>query len=80
MEVELLGVGSGPLPDLHNYNINGIASSGVKISNVKVTGGSTGIELNKCNGAQVSNLVAINMRGRESDRAVCSPFINLFFS
>jgi hypothetical protein len=63
VEVELVGVASGPLPDLHNYNINGISSSGVRISNVRTEGGSTGIELNKCDGAHVSNFVAFNMHG-----------------
>jgi hypothetical protein len=63
VEVELVGVTRGPLPDLHNYNINGISSEGVRIAGVRTTGGSTGIELNRCNGAHVSNFVAINMRG-----------------
>jgi hypothetical protein len=63
VEVELVGVASGPLPDLHNYNINGISSSGVTISNVRVVGGSAGIELTRCDGAHVSHLVALNMRG-----------------
>eukprot|EP01052_Picozoa_sp_SAG31_P022676 SAG31_NODE_1816_length_7206_cov_3.636133_1_plen_450_part_00 len=63
VEVQLVGVEKGPLPDLHNYNINGISSTGVRISNVRVVGGSTGIELTHCDGAHVSNLVALNMRG-----------------
>ena len=58
-----MGVASGPLPDLHNYNINGVASPGARIHNVRATGGSTGIEINTCHGAEISNFVAINMRG-----------------
>lgn len=63
VEVQLVGVESGPLPEHHNYNINGISSSGARISNVKVVGGSTGVLLTGCDGAHVSNLVALNMRG-----------------
>ena len=44
-------------------NINGIGSTGVRISNVRTVGGSTGIELTNCNGSVVTNFVAINMRG-----------------
>jgi hypothetical protein len=63
VEVNLLGVDSGPLPDLHNYNIFGTDSSAPQISNVRTTGGSSGIELSSCEGGVVSNFVATNVRG-----------------
>ena len=33
-----VGIESGPTPDLHNYNINGLQSTGVRISNVSTPG------------------------------------------
>ena len=62
VDVQLVGVKSGPLPDLHNYNINGLSSSGVRMSNIRATGGSSGIFLESCPGAHVSNFVATNVR------------------
>lgn len=63
VEVNLVGVESGPLPDLHNYNIFGTGSSRPQISNIRTSGGSTGIELDTCEGGVVSNFVATNVRG-----------------
>merc|ERR1712039_190859 len=63
VEVNLIGVQSGPLPDLRNYNIAGYGSLQPQISNVRVSGGSTGIELTQCDHGSVSNFVAKNVRG-----------------
>jgi len=64
VEVNLVGYDSGPLPDLHNYNIFGMKSTGARISNVRVSGGSSGIELSEgSHGGVVSNFVAKNVRG-----------------
>lgn len=63
VEVTLVGHNSGPLADLHNYNIFGTSSPGARISNVRTTGGSSGIELDKCDGSIVSNFVAKNVHG-----------------
>jgi len=63
VEVNLVGHDSGPLPNLHNFNIYGRASIRPQISQLRVSGGSTGVELSHCNDAIVSNLVAKNVRG-----------------
>jgi predicted ATP-grasp superfamily ATP-dependent carboligase len=57
---------------VHNYNINGLQSVGVRIANVRVIGGSTGIELNHCDAAHVTNFVALNVRGVSGQ--VCNSF------
>ena len=51
------------LSSAHKTSNPGIGSTGVRITNVRTAGGSTGIELNTCDGAHISNFVAINMRG-----------------
>lgn len=63
VEVELIGVDKGPLPDLHNYNIFGTGSARPKISNVHAIGGSSGIELTSCDNGHVWNFIAENVRG-----------------
>merc|ERR1712232_729744 len=63
VEVKLVGHSSGPLPDFHNYNIYGSGSPRPQISNLRVSGGSTGVELHNCEGGIVSNFVASNVQG-----------------
>ena len=59
----MLTLGGGIIVSVHNYNINGLQSTGVRISRVRVVGGSTGIELNHCDGAHIANFIAMNVRG-----------------
>jgi hypothetical protein len=61
--VVLVGVSKGPLPKWQLENIQGSNSPNVRISQVHVEGGSSGIELGVCHGAVITELQAKNARG-----------------
>merc|ERR1712096_251975 len=63
VSVEFVGVESGPLTNCHDYNIWGRSSPGVHLSNIYTTGGSSGIELDHCDGAVIERVIGENLRG-----------------
>ena len=74
--VEVVAVGHdgslSPNPCRNDYDrgmerdcdsVHGLRSEGVVITNIRATGGSTGVELSHCPGAQLSQIMVFNVRG-----------------
>jgi len=63
VRVQLVNFPTGPFTSYNNFNIKGTDSESPKLSNLIVSGGSSGVWLGSCPDASVTNWAGYNMHG-----------------